>query len=575
MRFLRISVVAISLFSQVFGQSTIEFDTLNPQADFFSSASAIDSLLQNSRSTFSNIGLQDGIFFQPLGLFAPFGTFIHKTRINPRYPSFTALPFVGFNYAFGTQGSQHITLYYAQSFKRGWLLNAHFLSNGSKGFVRNSAWKNRNVALDLAHTGTQWRSLVHAQQSLDYRQFSGGILNDSLLGSFDINLVPVRKDSCSSNALMHQILWKNEFNFLRDSLRFFGLVHQSELQNVTREYLEQDTLFGLYPFVYFDSLSTMDRTELTSIGNSIGMAASIKQWRMELLSNGDFWRYRMRGNQRDTLEVGILAKLSYRSLATKANVQFRANLFGGFNAFEGEAILQHRFKKGFGIKGWASMGRKAPEVIQRFYFGNTLQQSLTSINLQQFGMFRLHANLLFLGLNCNLGINGLIASNLYQYNGFFWDHQTALSMQQLLEFRFDFEKSWKGFTFKPTFNYLMQKIQVLPDMGLGSSIDYQGFLTKSKNLYFFAKLNYVFYRGYRPLALIPQLSVLDFSAVNALTFNYHSVNALVGFRVKTFQFYLASENLGTLLMDQRQPLLVGLPIPVWQLKLGITWVFWN
>lgn len=575
MRVLGVFVAVIALAFTCRAQSRLDIDTLRPTFDFYGTVNSIDSLLQNSRSTFSNIGLNDGIFYDAERLYAPFGSMIHRTQGRAQRPYFTALPFLGFNYAFGTQGSQHISLLYAQSFKHHWLVNAQFLSHRSQGFVRNSAWRNRYVKVDLMHRGLQWRSHVQAEHHLDYRQFSGGILNDSLLDYVALNLVAVRKDSCVATVGLNQLTWNNEFNFLRDSVRFFGLVQRSVLQNFNREYVERDTLFGLYPWVYFDSLLTTDRTEQTALMNGVGVGANFSKWRIEVLSQVDYWRYRMNGIQRDTLELGLNANLMYRTLNTAALINYKINVLGAFNASEFRGTLDHRFKEGNSVGATVYFGIQAPDVLQRFYFGNTLQQHLSSINLQRVGMFRLRSSVRYFGFDVDLSVLGMMTSKVYQYNGSFWSNSATASDQQLLQFNGMVARSWKGFTIRPEVNCLLQKLIVLPSLGVGGSLEYQGYLTKSKSLFFFAKLRYGYYKDYRPLTLVPQLSVLDFSSNVGTLYSFHSLNSLIGFKVKTFQFYLSGENMGSFFMSNRQPLLTGIPVPSWQLKLGITWVFWN
>jgi hypothetical protein len=577
-RVMRVLGVFVAVFALAFtsrAQWGVDCDTLKPAFDFYGSVASIDSLLQNSRSTFSNFGLKDGIFYEAERLYAPLGSMIHRTQGRAQRPYFTALPFLGFNYAFGTQGSQHIALLYAQSFKHHWLVNAQFLSHRSQGFVRNSAWRNRNVNVDLMHRGLQWRSHVQVEHHQDYRQFSGGILNDSLLDYVALNLVAVRKDSCVSTVGFNQLSWTNDINFLRDSVRFFGLLHRSVLQNYSREYLERDTLLGLYPWVYFDSLLTADRTEHTTIKNAMGVGTNFNKWRLEVLTHADYWRYRMNGIQRDTLELGVNSSLFYRFLNTSASINYKINLLGAFNASEFRGTLNHRFKDGNSLGATVYLGHQAPDVLQRFYFGNTLQQHLSSINLQRVSMFRLMSSVRFYGFIVDLSVHGMMTSKVYQYDGNFWSNSALASEQQLLQLNVLVAKSSKGFTIRPEVNYLLQKLKVLPSLGLGGSLEYQGYITKSKSLFFFGKLRYRFFKDYRPMTLVPQLSVLDFSG-NAVSFyHYHLLNCLIGFKVKTFQFYLSGENLGSFFMSNRQPLLTGIPIPTWQLKLGITWVFWN
>ena len=156
-----------------------------------------------------------------------------------------------------------------------------------------------------------------------------------------------------------------------------------------------------------------------------------------------------------------------------------------------------------------------------------------------------------------------------------WDHQSSLSNQQVLHLEVKLGRTWKGWTIEPHLTTLWQKVAILPKMGLGTGIVYQGYIGSTKNLYFFTKLKYMYYMDYKTLGFIPQLSLFDVVNFSNTGFNYHGLNALIGFKVKTFQFYLAGENLGSFFMENQQRLFVGLPVPSWQLKLGITWFFWN
>jgi len=556
-------------------QSLLPFDTLKPQHDFYATADSIHAFLQNSRSIVPNTGLRDGIFAEPLLLYKPMGTFIQHAELEEPTPVFTALPFIGFNYAFGTQGSQHLALYYAQCFKHGWLVNAHVLSHRSQGFVRNNAWKNRNILVDLARQTVHWKTHLHLENATDYRQFSGGIISDSLLDVIGLNLVPVRKDSCAATVATRKIAWKNEFNLRRDSVGFFGIIHQSSLENWGRYFVENDTLFGLYPSIFYDSLLTNDRFELVRTKNALGMGTSLQDWRFELLSNADYWRMRMKGVQRDTLEIGLVANAYYRGKKSVGMLTYQRNIMGGFNASEIIGRLERVFPGGFKMGVSMSYGLKAPEVLQRFYYGNTFQNGMSSLSLQKVAVFQGSASGRILGTDYFIRLRALITEKVYQFNGLVWDAQSAASSQQLVDLDLRLVKTWKGLAIAPQFHYLMQKNRILPSCGIGGSIAYQGYISKRKNLFFFSKINYQCYMGYKSIGLIPQLSLLDVIHVNGTEMNYHSLNALLGFKVKTFQFYLSGDNLGAFFMPNQQVLFVNLPVPSWQIKMGITWVFWN
>jgi len=212
----------------------LAIDTILPNTSFLSTVDSIEAFTQSSYSTFPALGLQGGIFMDPFTVYRPLGGLIHPLSLADQPIRFTALPLLGFAYAFGTQGSQHLKFSYAQAFKYGWLLNVHYQGHGANGFVRNNAWKQRDYRFDVAKLSKRYQTKLTLEGLVDNRQFSGGIQVDSLAGGFPLPFLPVRKDSCSANLRIQRISMQQAFNFRKDSLRFFGLVHQSNLSSKTR-----------------------------------------------------------------------------------------------------------------------------------------------------------------------------------------------------------------------------------------------------------------------------------------------------------------------------------------------------
>ena len=575
MRFFWTAGLFFGIFVKVFSQSALVLDTLKPQRTFYGTAQALDSLLCNSRSTLANTNLHEGIFFDPIQLYQPFGTFIQGNSFVDRSTIFTALPFIGFNYSFGTQGSQHIALSYYQAFKYGWIANLSYTSNSSSGFIRNSAWKNRDLLAVIGHYGRRYRIQIGLQTNSDFRKFSGGIASDTLLQYSPLSLVPVRKDSCASEVRQKSIFWKNEYNLTKDSMRFIGIYHRSSIENFRRKFAELDTLLGLYPGVYYDTLNTLDQMEQTLQKNALGVGSRTSHWQFEALATADYWRFRMRGNQRDTLELGLTSAMKYHVKNTSLKINYQYRFFGAFNASQLSGALSHRFLRKHLVSANFIAGLVAPEVFQRFYFGNTFQWSMQQAQLQRIFQGDLAVQGELFDVAYRVQVKGLLTQGVYCFNGSVWDNHNGQSNQQLMEFQLALGKTWKGFSVEPKGYYLAQKNRVLPNLGAGIGMKYQGYLGKSKNLFVFTQVNYMYHQGYRTLSLVPQLSLLDLSAVNLTESKYHSLNALMGFKVKTFQFHVALDNLGTFFMPTQQMLYKDIPIPTWQLKMGVTWVFWN
>lgn len=575
MKILLVAAFFLGVLPSAFSQYYIHVDTVKPPFSYLSSAALLDSFTQSSRSIYPTLHQTDGLFFDPFRVFHPFGAYTQQPIIQAQNAKFTALPYLGFAFAFGTQASQHIDFSYYQSFKKGWHAQLGYKAHASNGYLRNNSWRNRAVHGMLTKTSRRYRSQIHFQTSSDYRQFSGGIINDSLPALFALNLIPVRKDSCNSLVSVKRLEWKNEVNFLKDSSRFFGFLHRSSLQNNERSYQEYDTLSGLYPTIYFDSLSTQDRHEVTRMDNGIGLGFRNRKAQIQTMLVGDYWRFRMNSFQRDTLEIGVKTVGSIQLAGLDLEAGFSANLLGAFRENATWLSANKSFSDALKFNGELHFTNSTPDLIQRFYYGNTMHITLSTPDLQSCFQARLGLRGRQFGLDYVLDLQGLFTDNVYQFVNNAWTNQTAGSKQQVLHVNLRVAKEIMGWNFEPTLQYWWQKESFLPEIGIGTSVGYRGYVTKAKNLLFLTRLSYKFYYGYKTFGLNPLLSSLDFSSAGQASLPYHAMNFLVGFRVKTFQFYSSVDNLGVFMMDRIQPLYAQIPIPSLQIKLGISWEFWN
>lgn len=569
----------IACFVLFFGLSSLAqglaVDTILPNTSFLSTVDSIEAFTQSSYATVPALGLQGGVYMDPFKVYRPSGGLIYPLSLSDQPLRFTALPLLGFAYAFGTQGSQHLKFSYAQAFKHGWLLNVHYTGHGANGFVRNNAWKQRDYRFDVAKQSERYQTKLTLEGLVDNRQFSGGIQIDSLAGSFPLPLLPVRKDSCSANLRIQRISMQQSFNFLKDSSRFFGLIHQSNLSSTKRLYAEQDTLAGLYNTIFFDSTSTLDRFELVSTLNRVGLSLSNKGFSINAMLLGEYWRMRMAGFQHDTLELGFRSELNYVISSWKLGASVDHRLIGAFGSTRFELTAKGNIFKNHQLRVSCFQGSVAPDVYQRFYYGNTLHFQLATPELQRLIQVNTSLNGTLFGIDYELQVKGLSTQGVYQFQNQQWDASTENSSKRLIQGGLSLSKSFQGFSVSPNVRYLVMENSVFPSVITGASVGYNGFITKSKNLYLFSKISYQFYNRYLPLTLVPMLSQVNLTPTGTVDYSYHNLAATVGFKVKTFRFFVSGANLGSLWMNAAQPLYEHLPIPSWQLQVGLVWEFWN
>lgn len=569
----------IACFVLFFGLSSLAqglaVDTILPNTSFLSTVDSIEAFTQSSYATVPALGLQGGVYMDPFKVYRPSGGLIYPLSLSDQPLRFTALPLLGFAYAFGTQGSQHLKFSYAQAFKYGWLLNVHYTGHGANGFVRNNAWKQRDYRFDVAKLSERYQTKLTLEGLVDNRQFSGGIQIDSFAGSFPLPLLPVRKDSCSANLRIQRISMQQAFNFLKDSSLFFGIIHQSNLSSTKRLYAEKDTLAGLYNTIFFDSTSTVDRFELVSTLNRVGLSLYNKGFSVNAMLLGEYWRMRMAGFQHDTLELGYRSELNYMLNSWKMGASVEHRLIGAFGAIRFELTAKGNIFKNHQLRVSCFQGSVAPDVYQRFYYGNTLHFQLATPELQRLIQVNTSLNGTLFGIDYELQVKGLSTQGVYQFQNQQWDASTENSSKRLIQGAVSLSKSFQGFSVSPNVRYLVMENSVFPSVITGASVGYNGFITKSKNLYLFSKVSYQFYNRYLPLSLVPMLSLVNLTPTGTVDYSYHNLAATVGFKVKTFRFFVSGANLGSLWMNAAQPLYEHLPIPSWQLQVGLVWEFWN
>jgi len=283
----------------------------------------------------------------------------------------------------------------------------------------------------------------------------------------------------------------------------------------------------------------------------------------------------MMGSQRDTLELGLNGVLNFQGSNWKAKLSAEQNISGAFKAFDynGHLLVSLGHNHTLNVKGgYAAL---APDVFQRTYLGNTLQYQLLNPQLQQVVSASLLLDGKVFGLDYSLKISGLNTKGVYQFTGLIWQNQSNISSQQLLVGSGSINKLWKGLRIGVLAQVLLQQNAVFPASTVGVNLGYSGYITKSKSLYFFSSVNYRYISGYKPLSILPQLSLISLSTQGNSVYDLHSLTMLIGFKVKTFRFFFSGANIGTLWMPKDQPLYDHLPIPSFQLQVGISWEFWN
>lgn len=557
-----------------------EIDSLKPAHRIQGNEDTLDYFLHSSSSILPGLGIQGTPFLDPFQIYQAQGSFLHSLTRQTSPMFFTALPYLGFAYGFGTQGSQHLHFDYFQAFRHNWLLNGTITSNGSNGFLRNNAWSSKLYSLKLQHVGSFYSMELSIQNSAESRQFSGGLINDSSALQFPLGLLPVLKDSCRSEWRVQNYKLSHRFDiFGSDSLRFLGIYLNHGLEAQNRKYFEQDTLWGLYPVIYGDSSSTSDRFEKVSALNDFGFRFQNSSLDVAAGMNTSYWRMRMGGNQRDTLELDLNATIKFERNKFELRTDFSKNLFGNFGQWYATSSFKTSFSNRFCVKLNSFLGNVSPNPLQRMYYGNTLNYSLNGIGLQRINHVRIAFEYNTPNFEYCLQSRFLGTNEVYIFSDTSWNNSTSISSIKLVDFLASVSYEYKALKIKPFFSYLVQSelSRFTPKMSVGARFNVNGTLLKSKKLNYFLSLQGSYAMQYKVATLNYNMGILDVrtSALGTESLDYSNISMTFGIKVKTFRFFVNGNNLGVFWMDKSQNIFSNYTIPSWQLKCGITWDFWN
>jgi hypothetical protein len=488
---------------------------------------------------------------------------------------FSALPHLGFGYVFGTQGNQFVTANYQQGFRKDVLLNIDYDLMRSNGFLRNALTNQHDIQVQLKKTGSFYSfKLAGSYIKKDFGQ-NGGILTDSLIEDFGLAFTPVRKANAQSNFKGGNIRLDHYFDFLsHDSLNSTGLYVENQIRILNRRYSEQsDALSLIYGVINFDSTSTFDQTQLSESLQSAGVFFKTKSlfFRGGLQSN--YWKYYNLGVNHDTLELNLDGQIRFENERLTLFNQTNFNLVGASQEWFSNSNLALRLGS-LNLNGLFSVSNLLPEQFQRFYYGNTINYSLPIIQKQFRSNFELNANY---QLNKKSQIGAVVSTasfvNNYFFNDSIWEVNSGLSLNYLKIGIFG-KAEFKALHASFQASYLTGRY--VPNLLVQSRLVLQGRILKGRKLLAQIGVEGSYRSDYE---LMRYSSVMDAFVVTngggGSSLSQFNLHVFGGFEISQFRFFLRVENIGYTWNDQRSLILEAFPIPAMNIRLGITWDFFN
>ena len=582
LRFLFFTSIQFMFFLS-FGQklSYFDYDTLNHKYLTFGDLDSVDLHARRFSTSFLfSEGNEEILTLNPTHLFFP-GNSVYNS-LTPRISKmrYTSLPHIGFAYMFGAQGIQKINFDFEQALQHGFLINCSVDNFRTNGFYRNSNTLSNNYNLFISKKSKKFSIQTHFNASKSQRNWSDGLISDTLIDLFSPDLIPVRKENAQSKVNSFFAELTTKYSFINDSSKTIGFLTGHSFSLLKRFYSEEDSLSSLYAFTFFDSTKTFDSLLQHNFRNSFGFFYDAKNIVAEVGLQSDYWKYRSFSYVNDTLEVGLYTdfKINARKLQIFQRGNF--NLVGAARGIENISSIQY-LNRLFVLKLQYHLSHQLPTIFQRYFYSNNVIYKTLNLEKQFYhdldfqliksvGYHKFKLSYVFGQFN-----------NVYQFDAENqqWrnDLQTSLVVFQSfgLNSKLNFGILHGDLSYKYTL--LNEHIRFMPTHSFNSRVFIKGGVFRAKKLKALLGVDFMAVSSYKRLTFIPQMTIFDLenSLSNLNNPGFMNVAIFTSFEVETFRLFFRMDNLASFWQDKKINLVEGYYFPSPQLKVGLTWDFWN
>ncbi|MBU3661421.1 MAG: hypothetical protein FGM14_16255 [Flavobacteriales bacterium] len=572
--------LAISLISRSQVAASIQLDSLKISYKTGGTLDSVDRIslvypFSFATNNFPNFQFLDASFF-----LNPEKGILFSTPTISNQLHFTALPHIGFSYVFGTQGTQLLNFNYQQAFKHNFIVNAAIKRNQTQGIYRNSAHQNNLYDLKIGRIGKVHTFLFSGLYANESSAWNGGVLTDSLVNIFAPSLIPVRKENALSTTKNRVLNLKNHLRLAGDSVNFLRLQLVNNYSSQQRTYAEDDSLMNLYSIIYIDSISTNDTLNTNRFNNSLSVFLKNKTLSLKAGANLDFWNYRAFAMKRDTTELGIFEQIAFQWKDYNVKHKGSLNLVGAGRGFAVSTSVSVPVLRGI-LAVSHQLNYTYPELFQRHFFANNATYQLTDLELQK----RQQLKISLKDIVNSKGLEVYYSFVNYKDNYFFdnnqltWRNDFSISSGTFHQIGIQKPFRLKQIYFLPSyvFNGTSEEFRVIPLHQLNARLMFKGGIFKAKKLKFACGFDLSLHSKFKSSTFLPYLSIFDLNTSTNNPYQNALFNAsfFSSFEVETFHFFVRADNFAYFWSNKVTSIVQGYTLPNTQIKVGITWDFWN
>ncbi len=488
---------------------------------------------------------------------------------------FSGLPHLGFAYSFGSKGAQYVQAEFQQVYAKKLMLNVFYEKNTANGFLRNSDFDHNNVQVQLNKFGKVYSFDLKANYESSRVSQNGGVLVDTFPELFDLQFIPIKKSFAETNTQRSRIECTNYVDFFKDTLSALGLFTDHQLKIKKFRYSEEDTLYGIYNVLNYDTLKTYDQHQWSEISNGLGVFYLGKRLLLKAQPAMSYWNFQNLGRFNDTVEIDFKTDISYFGRHIKFMQSFNYNIIGAQNEWSNKFALG--FRKG-NFKGSLSSYSASllPDYYQRYAQGNNYFSIGDSFERQGRSNYKISVGY----ERRKITLLGRIGFTRLKKNYWFIDtiwRNDSLQSVSFAQIGLTSSASIGIFNIHLSYNYSIcpENLTVIPTHQIFGRIYLKGNLFKAKKMKAYTGVDVAYLSSFQRLGYYSQIAVFDINNPDVSAAYTSSLHFFTGFQIDEFKFFLRVENLNYFWSDRNLQQVKGYPIPSTQFRLGITWDFFN
>lgn len=515
--------------------------------------------------------LASNLFTSPAGV----SYLVDTKKITPK---FTAIPYLGFQYAFGQYLNQVLNATYHHYLDKKTHLHLNYHRRGSNGILRQSDFILNNLHLLFYREKKRWKTHLDLYYTNHTYAENGGIMSsDSLINNLPIAFIEVAKQNAQSKVKQADLIWENYFSLYDDSIVSHGWVTRTNYKFQSRLFTEVGTI-NQYEEFFMDSTKTHDYYQTPQLSNGLGYFLASKQLKLSGTFNHKYWRYQNLGNVHDTTELFVLGQLQIGGKRLNLKNEFYINTLGALGELYNKASLYFLPMSNIELKTYLNIDNRLPIPFQRFYRANTIQWELAELNTQQLlsvgGTLKIsdkqQSNKFLAGLDWTTVNNGLyMIDNQWR--------QDTLSFVSLGTLSLGGELHTKRFHFYPnvTLRFNTDNFSYQPSFSTRNRIAFkQGFFEEDA-LVIALGVDIGYDLGHDFLTYNILTSTMDPIQSNSSTPNLMRLNVFGAVEIDSFRFFVRAENVDYFINPITARVDNFYTLTPFLIRLGLTWDFFN